>query len=254
MSSWTIRYSAESNGLKLQEIRVSNEHPKIEEITINTDSSCKLLVAEISFKDGCTQEEAIEIGDNLINIFFDQLSIEYDISIGTTERFLRKNTAKQTGNYGEVVIQPFLISGYGSSIYTPSEEQLNTIKDSLEKARWERNINLQLYRSCIAQKDSVSRFMFLYNLLSVIADDDQKIADEIITKYEPEVEKKESPRKKRNGEAIQETIYTRLRNEIAHKRAGSFPEKTRNEINSYVNKFQRIVKQAVLEKICPEHH
>jgi hypothetical protein len=94
--------------------------------------------------------------------------------------------------------------------------------------------------------------MSLYHLLFVISGDDQKKADEIIKKHQPDVKETISPHKKdkkMKHEDKLETSYTRLRNEIAHKREGCSPEKTRNEIDSYVNKFQNIVKQAVLEKI-----
>jgi hypothetical protein len=96
--------------------------------------------------------------------------------------------------------------------------------------------------------------MFLYNLLLVIAGDDQKEVEKIITKYEHNVEKKEHTREWK-GKIITttETVYTRLRNEIAHKRKECFPEKTKSEIDFYINNFQGIVRKAVLEEICPEH-
>lgn len=258
MSSWIIRYSAESTGLKLQEVKLRNNHPKVEDITISTDDACKLMVAEITLKDVCTEEEAIKIGDKIINFLFDQIAIEYDVPIGSAERFSCKNKAEQTGNHseGELEILPLSLFSDGSSIYTPSEDQLNILKDKLEKEYCERNIHIQLYRSCIAQKDAVSKFMFLYNLLLLITGDtNQEEAEKVITRYEPHVEKTKHTREHK-GKTIEttETVYTRLRNEIAHKREGCSPEKTRNEIDSYVNRFQHIVKKAVLEEECPEKH
>ncbi len=253
MSSWIIRYSAEVNGLNLKEIKVNNDHPKVEYITISTDDSYKRMVAEISLENVCTQEESVEIGYNIINILFDQIAIECDAPIGIAEKFFCKKKEKQEVSHGEIILPLLSVSGDGMPIYTPSEDQLNTLKDTLKKEPKERNINFLLYRSCISQIDTIAKFMFLYNLLLMIANDDQKKADELITRYEPKVIKTESPRRKRNGEAITETVYTRLRNEIAHKREGYSPENTRKEISSCVNKFQSVIKQAVLEELCPEH-
>jgi hypothetical protein len=130
------------------------------------------------------------------------------------------------------------------------------LKEKLQSGDQERNFLFSSYRFAIRQEDSIAKFMFLYNLLLVIAGDDQKKADELITKYEPEVTKTESPRKKRNGEAIIETIYTRLRNEIAHRHETSCPESTSDEVKSLVGQFGFIINQAVLdfsEKICIEY-
>jgi hypothetical protein len=86
MSSGSIRYYAESKGLELQEFKVDNIHPEVEEITIKTENSDQLMVAIISFRDGCTKEEAVIIGDELINILFDRIAVEQNVPIGEPRR------------------------------------------------------------------------------------------------------------------------------------------------------------------------
>jgi hypothetical protein len=245
MNSWIIRYSAESTGLKLQEIKLHNNHPKVEEITISTDDSCKLIIAEITLKDICNEEEAIEIGDKLINVLLDQIAIEYDISTGNAERYSCNKKVQQEGNHLDLCMLPFSFSSCGTS-NTPLENQLNTLKDRLKKVPIEININLQKYRSCLSNKDTIAKFMLLYNLLLVIAGETQAKAEELIVEYEPEAE---NTKMLNEFTKKLETVYTRLRNEIAHSKKGCSAEKTRSEIDFCINKFQEIVRKAVLEEI-----
>lgn len=47
---------------------------------------------------------------------------------------------------------------------------------------------------------------------------------------------------------IYETIFTKLRNELSHKRDGVNILKTHNEVKSNIERFERIVKELMLNK------
>jgi hypothetical protein len=239
MSSGSIRYYAESKELELKEFKMDHIRPEVEEITIKTENSDQLMVAILSFKDGCSKEQAVGIGDELVNILFDRISVEQNIPIGELRREISvwnidESTIHSSNEIG--------ISCTFEVIKSLSENSLNKLKERLQ-ADCERNFYFSSYRFAVRQKDLIAKFMLLYNLLLAIVGDNQKKADELIEKYQPNVQKTQSP----HNQNISETIYTRLRNEIAHKREGCFPEKTRNEINSLVGNFQFILKQAVLD-------
>ncbi|MEW8061066.1 MAG: hypothetical protein AB2777_07540 [Candidatus Thiodiazotropha endolucinida] len=84
--------------------------------------------------------------------------------------------------------------------------------------------------------DNVSRFMFLYNLALQIHSDNQRTLDESILRIEPKCTLSRSPISDRN-----ETIYTRLRNQVAHFRDNTNIEATRKEIDGVVGAFKQVV-------------
>ncbi len=257
MSSGYIRYYAESNRLILQEFTVDNIHPEVEKIAIKTENSDQLMVVIISFRDSCTKEKAVIIGDELINILFDRIAVEQAVPIGEPRREMWIPSCGPNESLIHLN-NPIEISCNLQSVreLSPNCMDIIELKEKLQSGDHERNFLFASYRFAIRQKYPIANFMFLYNLLLVIVSDNQKKADELIIKYEPEVTKTESPRKKRNGEAIIETIYTRLRNEIAHRRETSCPESTSDKVESLAGQFQFLIKKAVLdfsEKICPEH-
>jgi hypothetical protein len=82
-------------------------------------------------------------------------------------------------------------------------------------------------------EDPVSRFLSLYAMLSSIARDNQHEIDQLIRTEEPTVACSLSPRDSRH-----ETIFTRLRNELAHHREGVSVFATHEEIRLHVGRFE----------------
>lgn len=84
--------------------------------------------------------------------------------------------------------------------------------------------------------DPVNRFLSLYAMLSFVANDRQQDIDRLIRQEEPTVASSASPK---NGQP--ETIFTRLRNELAHHRDGVSVFKTHEEITLHVGRFEWLV-------------
>lgn len=100
------------------------------------------------------------------------------------------------------------------------------------------------YRFATSQQDAVNRFMFLYNILLRLHRDNQTLVDNFIRQEDPNVAETPSPLpRKRN---MMETVYTKLRNEVAHARQGSTPNQTRDDIASHVDGLQAIVRSALI--------
>jgi hypothetical protein len=89
-------------------------------------------------------------------------------------------------------------------------------------------------------KDPVSRFLSLYAMLSSIAKDRQQEIDRLIRAEEPTVASSVSTR---NGKP--ETIFTRLRNELAHHRDGVSVFSTHQEIALHVSRFEWLVERII---------
>jgi response regulator of citrate/malate metabolism len=93
-------------------------------------------------------------------------------------------------------------------------------------------------------EDPVSRFLSLYAMLSSVANDNQQQIDELIRTEEPTVACSPSPRHSRP-----ETIFTRLRNELAHHREGVSVFATHDEIRLHVGRFEGLVRRILEARI-----
>jgi hypothetical protein len=92
--------------------------------------------------------------------------------------------------------------------------------------------------------EPIGRFISLYALLLHKFSDTQKKADEAILSVDFTVSQFSSPLNAK----VYETIFTKLRNELSHKRDGVNILKTHNEVKSNIDRFERIVKILILEE------
>ena len=85
--------------------------------------------------------------------------------------------------------------------------------------------------------EPIGRFVALYALLLSEAGDSQTEVDRLIVEFDPNTQQTPSPK---NGKL--ETLYTRLRNELAHVRVTSNVFSTHDEIELHLTRFQWLVK------------
>ncbi len=88
--------------------------------------------------------------------------------------------------------------------------------------------------------EPIGRFVALYALLLSEAGDSQTEVDRLILEFDPNTQQTPSPQSGRF-----ETLYTRLRNELAHVRATSTVFSTYDEINLHLPRFQWLVKSVL---------
>ena len=88
--------------------------------------------------------------------------------------------------------------------------------------------------------EPIGRFVALYSLLLSIGNDRQSEADKLILSIEPTTQQTSSPR---TGQP--ETLYTRLRNELAHDRKNATLFSTHEDIQLHLERFEWIVKSIV---------
>jgi hypothetical protein len=101
-----------------------------------------------------------------------------------------------------------------------------------------------LFRAAQRSESAVERFLLFYALLLLIVvrgPDEQRVVDAFIRREEPLVPETRRPDKPQ----IKETIYSRLRNEIGHKRQNANIAQTRAEIEGRVDSLARLVQRAI---------
>jgi hypothetical protein len=121
-----------------------------------------------------------------------------------------------------------------------SADRLKTV---LEQASPPGEHNFGLFRSARQSMSPVEEFMHLYNILLMLFDDKQGKVDEFIVAEEPTVPLTPDPRPKRSKSM--ETVYTRLRNELGHKREGVNLDNTKSEMANRLGGLIELTKRAI---------
>jgi hypothetical protein len=172
--------------------------------------------------------------NNIAYRCFTALAHKYGFSIRNMRRG-GSTLPKRDGKLSTVIKTVGLYSNIEAPKRTIDEAALKLLQDFISINEYEFQL---IYQFVVARSeiDNVSRFMFLYNLALQMHSDNQKMIDKSILNIEPSCAVSKSPKFERD-----ETIYTRLRNQVAHCRDSTNIEATRKEIDSVVNSFQGLV-------------
>lgn len=110
-----------------------------------------------------------------------------------------------------------------------------------------------VYAAILRTTDPIGRFILLYGLLMLLVGGDdgkQRAVDSWLEKKRPDIEW--TVRKDRRGKVRRETIYTRLRNEIAHgieSGLGVELDQTRRRVRRILGETQAVVREAIHESL-----
>jgi len=116
------------------------------------------------------------------------------------------------------------------------------LKTELEQASPPGEGNFGLFRSARLSMSPMEEFMHLYHTLLMLFNDSQAAVDAFIRGEDPVVPQTQHPLK---GPGVMETIYTRLRNELAHKRAGVNLHNTKTEMAERLGGLIALTKRAI---------
>lgn len=167
--------------------------------------------------------------------------------------------------FHQVVIKPAkttsrsftAVDGGGTPVAAPGyfvlEGQVARLIVGISRA----NLASELEPSCIPGETSfgelrsarlsispVEEFMHLYSIVAELVGDDQRLIDEFILKVEPNVPLTASPNPRAKAGTM-ETVYTRLRNELAHRRHGVTMETTKAQMARLVGNLRGIAREAI---------
>jgi hypothetical protein len=117
-----------------------------------------------------------------------------------------------------------------------------TIKTELERPTHPGEQYYGLLRSARQSGSPVEEYMHLYNIILMLYDDSQNEVDRFIVDQDPTVPQTQHPKKK---VGVMESVYTRLRNEFAHKRDGVDLAKTKEEMINRLGGLLASVRRAV---------
>lgn len=116
------------------------------------------------------------------------------------------------------------------------------LKTQLEQPSPPGERHFGLLRSARQSQSPVEEFMHFYHILLMLYYDRQADVDAFIVSEDPAVQQTQHPLK---AAGVMETVYTRLRNELAHKRAGVNLDNTKTEMANRLGGLIGLTKRAI---------
>ena len=148
---------------------------------------------------------------------------------------------KRDGTGRTLVIEQAYIFDILEGSVSLGPEARDILKEFLEESESPKDVLYSLYGLGLQQVSPIAQFMILYNIVLTLYNDSQKDVDAFIEKNEPGVTRTPSP--KITG--YLETTYTKLRNEIAHKRASVDLRSTSTEVKAVLPRLIQHIGKAI---------
>ncbi|MFI0414250.1 MAG: hypothetical protein ACH255_08920 [Candidatus Thiodiazotropha sp.] len=238
MSNGSISYSATIDGLVFGPIEITTASSKIENLSIESQDNA--LKFSFLLTDVFDKDEALLETSYLTELIADRISFQFARKVENIK--CDGWSLPVVGNNRHVVVRDFaLVWDVVNATITPGEETLYNLKLLLESPIQQKDTYFPQFRFACSQRDPVTKYMFLYNLLLLLHNDKQARVDAYILNVEPNTPVFPSPIK----DNVNETIYTKLRNEVAHTRLNASASATVKEIQSKVNALQIITKKCI---------
>jgi len=245
MKSIQIAYGLIIHGLQFNEINFTDTTPEFKNITLRPSEkeNCiyELLITKNIFSTVPSQLKAIFYESNIEAEKFKYIfSISADIKIFDFEclGYYSNNTLTK---YHTVFGGGTKFSICATPTITAGDLSVEKAKEKM-KGKYDLSA-LQMFYDAATIVEPISRFISLYTLLLHKYSDKQANVDKAILRIDPTIIQCESPKFN-----CYETIFTKLRNEISHKRDGTNTLETHDEIKLNMDRFEEIVKKLFLEK------
>jgi len=243
-----IAYSLKIEGLQFKEIDFSDVCPEFKNIILKpidpNNHKYELIIRKNIFSTVISQLKAI----------FNESTLEaekfiYIFSASADVKIYEFECLGYYKNENLIKFKQIFRNGYGlrfsdtaTATVTAGEKSVKKIK---KKMKEEYDLaSLQMFYDAATIIEPIGRFISLYILLLHKFSDSQKQVDNAILKFDPTVSQFKSP----HNDKIYETIFTKLRNELSHKRKGVNILKTHDDVKSNIVRFERIAKDLILKK------
>lgn len=241
MLKGTVSFRAliQGNGLKFPSATFDPKEGGVEKVEIEGPDGNEIR-ASVHFSSVTSEAEAQRLATKITTAALDRIGFHFGVVIDNA-RMTSTQFSPLTPTPGVLSVAAGELVITGESVQMLLGTTADNVKSVLERAAPPGEINYGLFRSARLATSPVEEFMILYQLLLMLVGERQNDVDRFILGEEPSVPQTPSP----HNSAVIETAYTRLRNELAHKRAGIDLERTRSEMRERVPGLRNLVKRAI---------
>lgn len=235
------------------EISCDLVHPVARRVVLeklnHSDAFCPEWQLTIHFGPVVSLENVIETGGKIKEKIFNTLTFKLNTKISAV-RMAGHGLEPRSGEGGIVnaILPSLQCNASGRSGCMPlSKDSIKDIQLTLSGSPdFGHCQTVGLFRHALSAEDPVVQFLCLYLIFDVSLKKQIDI-DKRIVLLEPTTPMSPSP----HGQGKEETVYTRLRNEFVHRAFD--PQVTRDEMNSYLDSFRRIVRKFIDSEASVAH-
>jgi hypothetical protein len=244
------KYNARLFGYIWEPIELICEDPRITKILVTADEQNDNVVIECHIVDVMVNEDVQAITSGVAEKIVNRLAVHLQTYIGEP-KYRGALLESEEGNQVVAVAGIELRATFGIPKITQTlgAESRERLQRTLAEPICPGEGYYGVYRAALAHEDPLIQFLVLYLLLMSFFGDNQRDVDQFILRIEPEVNC-EYTRPTNNGMA-QETVYTRLRNQIGHNRSVPL-EQTHREMIAHLGGMRTLVKRMIEE--LPSHN
>lgn len=210
-------------------------------VVANPDESSIHLCVEIEGM--TTQEEALAEASAVATAVADRLVYERGSYFPTPTIFETAFVENGVQSLGSSLA----MSCRGVMVNSLAAESISKLVATVSQASFAGEPHLATLRAALGCDDPIGKFLCLYGILMTIAGDDQAKIDAIIERHGPTPKEPRTPRP--DKPLIKETVYTRLRNEVAHRLSTRAIGAIRSEMEQRISGLKDIVRNAIAEVV-----
>lgn len=240
MFAGRVTFKAEVSSLRFNAIEVKLPVAGVEKVALEASKSGILLSVYLSRTS--SKEEAVEVAKTAAENALNRLAITQEVAVGkpvlTSEELAPIDAMTAVGlQFVTPGVAYVRVTAHDVNVVRVNPPNL---KEKLERVSPPGESYFGDFRTAMSASNDTDRFLSLYRVLLMLRGDAQAQVDNFIRSEEPGVPHTPSPR----TSGI-ETVYTRLRNELAHPRTGASLEETRREASRYLHGLMKLVKRAI---------
>ena len=244
MFNGTVDFAAriKGNGLTFPRLDFDPKEPSVTKVEIEGPNGDEILCT-VTFDSVATEDDGRALATKVANSALDRIAFSHSASI---------ENARSTGDqFSPINPRPgyHAVAGSARVNYNVTAKatfvlKAADLKSELQQESPPGELKYGLFRSARLSVSPVEEFMHLYHILLMIFNDSQRGVDKFIVAKEPAVTQSDSPRRTK-GALAKETVYTRLRNEFAHKRQGTNISATKAEMANHLGGLVTLTRRAI---------
>ena len=237
----TFRAVITSNGLKFPSCEFNPNQASVEKVVIESQSGFEIL-STVHLSGVVTERDGRAIANKVLTAVLDRIAFRYSLAIEDSQIVSSwfdpvnpppgAEVQLHTGGLAIIGQQADLIVGIPAA----------NLKTELERTTLSGEPFFSSYRLALQSRSPVEKFMHLYSLLLRFFEDEQAKVDDFIRSQDSAVPQSPDPRP---GHSNRETVYTRLRNEFAHRRSDGNMQDPKVDMEQHVGGLIGLVKQAI---------
>jgi hypothetical protein len=245
----SLTYRAEVKGFiftRFGPVDVCVAQAGVEKVVVSCPEESPIALT-VTFAAISSEEAARIAGRQICRDLLNRLAVQYCLCI--QEPGLPDEAFELVGTGGETVRTAATSATAVMFGKRTVEVDAADLRAELEQLSPTGEVYYDLFRVAMQAQDEVDRFLSLYRILLLCfprprdGKEDQKFVDDFIEKNTTERRVHKRPDKP----GVLETVYTRLRNEVAHARPGVDLATTRREMEGRVHALAELVRKALLQ-------